>query len=412
MKIFERYPRQFWLVFAGYIINRTSGGLIWPFMMIFMRQQLSVPLTMVALLLSIQSIAGLVSTSIIGVVMDIFGRKGIIVMGLTGTSLVLVAMHNAYTLEAWAVLIALYGVFIPIFNVGGNAVIADIVDEDRRDGAYALIRMAQNVGVAIGPAIGGFLIVASYGLTYYITAAVNITLAILIIFFLAETLPARKRQESDRKPGGGYIKLLQDRPFLFFCGAFLLLEMVITLIFILLPVYAKENFGIPENQYGFIVTINAAMVVLFQYMVTRVTQRYRRMPVIVIGAAIYALGIFSIALGRSFEAFALSMVIVTTGELIAAPTSLALVAGIAPPDMRARYMGVYGLTWTIASGIAPVIGGILSDNIAPAAIWYGGAVMGLAAAGGFYLLMRSNLMEEKAKMDGEMTIVSANQESL
>jgi hypothetical protein len=38
--------------------------------------------------------------------------------------------------------------------------------------------------------------------------------------------------------------------------------------------------------------------------------------------------------------------------------------------------------------------------------------MGLAAAGGFYLLMRSNLMEEKAKMDGEMTIVSANQESL
>lgn len=246
MKIFERYPRQFWLVFAGYIINRTSGGLIWPFMMIFMRQQLSVPLTTVALLLSIQSIAGLISTSIVGVAMDIFGRKGIIVMGLIGTSLVLVAMHNAYTLEAWAVLIALYGVFIPVFNVGGNAVIADIVDEDRRDGAYALIRMAQNVGVAIGPAIGGFLIVASYGLTYYITAAVNFTLAVLIIFFLAETLPARKRQESDRKPSGGYIKLLQDRPFLFFCGAFLLLEMVITLIFILLPVYAKENFGSPK----------------------------------------------------------------------------------------------------------------------------------------------------------------------
>lgn len=159
-------------------------------------------------------------------------------------------------------------------------------------------------------------------------------------------------------------------------------------------------------------TINAVMVVLFQYIVTRVTQRYRRMPIIVIGAAIYALGIFSIALGRSFEAFALSMVIVTTGELIAAPTSLALVAGIAPPDMRARYMGVYGLTWTIASGIAPVIGGILSDNIAPAAIWYGGAVMGLAAAGGFYILMRSNLMEEKAKTDEEMAIVSTNQESL
>ncbi len=412
MNTFQRYPRQFWLVFAGYIINRTSGGLIWPFMTIFMREQLNVPLTTVALLLSIQSVAGLISTSIVGVAMDVFGRKRIIIMGLIGTSLVLIAMHNAYTLETWAVLIAFYGIFIPVFNVGGNAVIADIVDEKQRDGAYALIRMAQNVGVAIGPAIGGFLIVSSYGLTYYITAAVNITLAVLIIFFLAETLPAHKRQGDERKPSGGYVKLLRDRPFLLFCGAYILLEMVITLVFILLPVYAKENFAIPENQYGFIVMINAVMVVAFQYLVTRVTQHYRRMPILVIGSAIYALGIFSIALGRSFEAFALSMVIITTGELIAAPTSLALVAGIAPPDMRARYMGVFGLTWTIASGVAPVIGGVLSDNIAPAAIWYGGAVMGLAAAAGFYILMRSNLMEEKVKRDEDMPIMAVNQESV
>lgn len=60
-------------------------------------------------------------------------------------------------------------------------------------------------------------------------------------------------------------------------------------------------------------------------------------------------------------------------------------------------MSVYGLTWSIGFGIGPVIGGFLNDNLAPVAIWYGGLVMGLAAAFGFVLLARRGRAQLRLK---------------
>jgi len=95
-----------------------------------------------------------------------------------------------------------------------------------------------------------------------------------------------------------------------------------------------------------------------------------------------------VALGRGFWAFWFSMVIATIGELLIVPTATALTANLAPPDMRGRYMGLYGLTWGVAFGSGPVVGGYLNDHIAPVTIWYGGLVIGLTAVAGFALLGR------------------------
>jgi dipeptide/tripeptide permease len=167
----------------------------------------------------------------------------------------------------------------------------------------------------------------------------------------------------------------------------------------LMSIYVKENFGILEDRYGFIVAINALMVIFLQYFVTRITVRYRPLPMLALGALFYAAGALSISLGRGFEAFALSMVIITTGELIVSPTGLALAARLAPPDMRARYMSVYSLTWSVAQGIAPVIGGQLNDRIAPVAMWYGAMVYGLAASAGFYVIGRAGWGTAKPAQD-------------
>jgi MFS family permease len=153
-------------------------------------------------------------------------------------------------------------------------------------------------------------------------------------------------------------------------------------------VYAKENFGLPESQYGFIMATNAAMVVLFQYAVTRRSQVYPPFRVLALGALFYALGAGSVALGHGFWGFWLSMVVLTFGELLLAPTGTALAANLAPPDMRGRYMGLYGITWGVAFGIGPLIGGYLNDNVAPVAIWIFGLAAGLTATTGFLFLGR------------------------
>ena len=159
-----------------------------------------------------------------------------------------------------------------------------------------------------------------------------------------------------------------------------------SIIMVLLPVYAKEQYGVIESQYGFIMAANAAMVVFFQYPVTQITKRYPHLPVLAVGTLLYGLGVGSVALGRGFVAFLISMIVTTLGELVMVPTGTALAANLSPLDMRGRYMGVYGLTWSLAFGIGPVLGGLLNDNLAPVAIWYGALVVGLLATAGFVLL--------------------------
>ncbi len=385
-RFLRRYPRPFWTLLGGYFINRASAALIWPYLTLVMRARLDAPLATITTLISIQAIAGLLSASAIGAVMDRLGRKRPMVISLALSSAVLLAMSAANTLWQWAVLIALYGAVNPVFMIGSNAMVADLVSTDDRVKAYALLRVTANLGIAVGPAIGGFLMVIAYTLPYAVTASTNLLLALLSLGLLVETLPDKPAAQNGQRMG--YRALLADRRFLALCGSFLLLELAAAMVWVLLPVYAKEQFAIREDAYGWLLTINAGMVVALQFGVTRVTGRFVPLLMMALGAFIYAVALAAIGQASSFGGFALAMVILTTGELILVPTATAWAANLAPVDMRARYMGIFSITYTVGSGIGPVMGGLLNDHLAPAATWYGGALIAALSALAFLMMAR------------------------
>jgi MFS family permease len=382
------YPRPFWILFWGSLVNSAGSGMVWPFLTIYVRQLLQVPLTTVTLLFTFNSVAGLMSMSLVGPAVDRFGRKRAMVLGLSANCLVLFSMSLAHTWAAWAVLMALWGALGPLYRVGADAMVADLTKPEQRASAYSLLRVAGNLGFAIGPAIGGFITSASYTVAFYLASGAQALFAALVGRGTRETLPEVSRTPENSRAGGGYGNVLRDRRFLAFCAIYTLATMPSVLLMMLLAVYAKENFQVPESQYGFIMATNATMVVLFQYAVTRASAPYRPLNVLACGALLYAIGTGSVALGHGFWGFWISMVILTIGELLLAPTGTAFAANLAPPQMRGRYMGLYGLSWGVSLGIAPVIGGWLNDNVAPVAIWHAGLAMGLTAALGFLLLER------------------------
>lgn len=388
-RIRQEYPRQFWLLFWGLLISTIGASMIWPFLMIYVSERLDLPLTAVASLITLNAFVGLIFSFIAGPVTDRLGRKWVMVISLAVNGLGYILMSQAHTLTHFALLMALSGAFNPLYKVGADAMMADLIPAEKRIDAYALLRMIHNVGVALGPAIGGTLAVISYSIIFFCAAGGLIIYSLLIAFLARETLP-----EIARQPGrpaerfGGYGRILRDWPFMSFNFLFTLTQVCAALIWVLMAVYAKQNYGVLESLYGWIPTTNAVMVVLFQVWVTQRTKRYSPLAALSLGTLFYAVATGSVAFNTAFWGFWISMVILTIGELILSPVATTLAANMAPAEMRGRYMSIHGLTWGIASGIGPVLGGVLNDSIGPSAIWYGGALIGLVSAVGFLVLMR------------------------
>jgi predicted MFS family arabinose efflux permease len=260
--------------------------------------------------------------------------------------------------------------------------------------------MARNVGVATGPAVGGFVLAQSYDLGLYGAAAGLVLYGLMLLLFAKDTLPAEARggRATLRSQLEGYWHALRDKPFMGLVGAFTLVQMTASLIWVLLSVYVKTGFGISEQRYGWLATTNALMVVFLQVWVTRRTQQKPALHVMRWGAVFYIFAPLLIAFSTGYWGFWLAMVVLTLGELMVVPTASALAANLAPMDKRGRYMSLYGLTWNLASGVSPLVGGLLSDALGPRAPWFGGVVTGMLAVAAFWWL--------KARADRKVTIIS------
>ncbi|MFM8321790.1 MAG: MDR family MFS transporter [Chloroflexota bacterium] len=386
------YPRQYWLLMAGMLVNTIGMGFVWPFLNIYLKEQLGIPLSIATMLPMLEQMISLFTTLGAGSVADRFGRKGLMTLSLAAVSGVYILMGFAGSWWMFAALMGLRGFFLPLYRVGADTMVGDLIsDEERRLPAYSLLRTVNNLGVAIGPVLGGIVAAYSYTASFLTAAGTLGFFAMLVGFGMVETLPRRAAPAAptgERPVAGGmsYRVVLQDTLFLMAVLAFTFNGMGSGLPFQLIGIYGKENFGVTEDQTGLIIMVNALMVVTLQVAVANFVRRYHRLKVLSVGALFYAAGIGSIALGSSFYHFALSMGVLTIGELLIAPTFTSFTANLAPDELRGRYMSVYWVGWSFSRGLGPAIAGQVYDSASPAYIWIMGAGFNLAAAALFIAL--------------------------
>lgn len=374
---------------TGVVISTAGGSMIWPFLLIYASGKLNLPLSTVAALISINAGTGLISSFIAGSLADRVGRKVVMNFSLTVNGLTYFLLLRAETYPQFVVLMIMIGLSNPLYQVGADAMLADLIPSEKRTDAFALNRIANNAAFALGPAIGGFLATRSYHLAFYGAGLGFLTYSLLLFLLARETLH-KSAVETSPQPAQteGYRRVFQDKRYMVFVAMLSMGLIAPTMLWILMPVYAKTNYGMPEALYGWIPTTNALMCVFVQYFVTSITRRYHTLAVLGVGMFIYAIGTGSVALMSTFGGFWLSMVILTFGELTLVPTASKYVADLAPADLRGRYMSIHWLGWGLARTLSPIIGGFLNDNIAPRAIWVGGLLVGLTSAFGLFLLRR------------------------
>ena len=157
-----------------------------------------------------------------------------------------------------------------------------------------------------------------------------------------------------------------------------------------LSVFLRDVHGVPASGYGWLMTLNAGMVVLFQFMITRRISNRPPMLILALGSLLYVIGFGMYGFVDIYLMFMLAMVIISIGEMVIIPVAQAYVGNAAPEDMRGRYSGVMGFSWMIPWMIGPLLAGLIMDNGDPNWVWYGSAILGMIAALGFLWLRKSH----------------------
>jgi MFS family permease len=389
------YPSQFWLISFLMMLAWLFFSLIWSYLLLYISQKMGQPLSSISWLMTLNAIVGMGASFLGGNVADRFGRKGVMVLSLLITGVGWFFYRAAGTLPVFALLTIITGATTPLYRLTADAMVADLVPVEKRLDAYSILRMGNNLGVAIGPVVGGLLVSLSYFIAFSVMGIGFAVIGLLAFIFIRESRDWRSGERQTLPPAeGGYRAVFKDAIFMRVIGAYTLNRVCTSILWMMLAAYTSQNFGLSESRYGFIPATNAVMVILLQLFVTRRVNHHRPQAAMSAGALVYAVSIFSISFGTGFWWFWLCMVGATIGEMILVPTTTTFTSRLAPANMRARYMSVYTLTWTVGTGLGPLLAGFASDLFAPRAMWYAAGLAGFAA---FFIFL--NIARSKPALD-------------
>ena len=390
-KIYQEFPSKFWIVVLVSFIDNIGSHLLFPFFSLYITQKFGIGMTQAGLILGIWSAFGLIGSMVGGALTDRLGRRQIILFGLVFSALSSLSLGLVNSLAILYPLAIVIGFFSNIDGPAYDAMLADLLPEKQRSEGYGVLRVADNLAWIIGPVGGGLVALRSFFMLFVIDAVLSCVIAAIFYKLISETrpaTPAEKSHETVWQTAADYRHVLRDLAFMAFMLASLLMLMVYTQMYNTLPVYLRDSHGFSAAAYGFMLTSSAVLVVAFQFWVTRICKGRPPFVMMALGTALYAIGFGMLGFISAYPLFILAAFIITFGEMIVVPTSQVLAANFAPPEMRGRYMAVYGLSAAIPTTIGPGLAGLILDNFNPNLLWYVGGALCIISALGFYTLHR------------------------
>jgi MFS family permease len=389
---YNEFPRTFWTLVGASFIDRLGGTMIFPFFALYVTQKFHVGMTQAGVLLAIFSIAGLVGSMIGGALTDKFGRRGMVLFGLVFSALSSVSMGLVNELSHFYLLAIVVGSLSNIAGPAHQAMVADILPEEKRTEGFGMLRVAGNLAWIFGPMIGGLVAGSSYLMLFILDAITSLIVAFIVFRSIPETKPQEPETEHKKTLAQtfvGYRVVLADRLYLVYLLVSMLMLVAYQQMYHTLSVYLRDSHGIHERGYGALLSIDAALVVLLQFWVTRRIRDRPPMVMMAVGTALYMVGLAMFGFVSAYWLFIVAILLLTFGEMVVMPISQALAARFAPEDMRGRYMAFYSLAWAVPSTIGPWAAGLILDNYNPDWVWYAAGIVCAIAVIGFLSLHMS-----------------------
>lgn len=365
-------------VLAVSFMGSLAGSTIFPFLGIWAIKDLGASQRA----LGLTYLCSAVGSGLIGYVgghaSDRVGRRPMILLGWgfeasIPVALLLVGHHVA----AGLVLLGLLPVLGSLGNAATQAMVADVSAPERHEAAYAGVRVASNLGVTIGPVLGGVLLIGGHWHHLWLGVLPLAGLAFAIAW---RYIPRGGAYAPAGPPQrGSFGVILRDYPFLLFMLSSVLATMTYIATETLLPISVTTTHHLPPAAWGVLMVLNPLLVTLVQLRLTRRTAHVP--PSVKLGLAMPMMGLPFLLLNWNGSAAVVALVIVifVFGEMLWVPTSQAVVAALAPADIRGAYMGIFASTWSVGWALTPFLGLQVRSAYGDAAMWMCVAVVGVTA---------------------------------
>lgn len=368
---------QVWILAFGRFLSEVGTGFTLFYAPIFFVNQVGLSATAVGFALGSASISGVLGRILGGSFSDslFWGRRRTLLLSAAVSaiaSLVLATTHDFLILVVGNLLSGLgQGLYWP----ATEAVVADLTTNENRREAYALTRLADNLGLSMGIVFAGALIgtTGAYRVLFVIDAVSFGGFFGVIYFTIRETYrpPQNQAQMSVR---GSWATALRDRRLLVYVLVNIIFTTYISQLHSTLPLYFK-NFvsvgaagkGFAESTISALFALHLATAVLCQLPIARALKRFSYPQALTVSALLWAVGFSFIwasgVTNNSLLWAILALLVMAIATVSYTPSAAALVTDLAPESQRGVYFSINSLCWAVGYFIGPPLGGWALDQV-------------------------------------------------
>ncbi len=380
LRTFEGLSKEIWYLALISLVNR-AGTMVIPFLSLYITKELNFNKEDASWILVFYGIGSLLGSFLGGKLTDKIGFYKVMVISLLVTGIGFIGLQ--YVTSFWGlcfsilILITIADTFRPAIFVSLKA----YSKPENRTRSLALIRLAINLGMGVGPTLAGFIIVSEgYNLLFWIDGITCITAIILFTVLVKE----EKTIHSDKKE----VIVTQDNNIVYkdfsywiFTAICFLMGMIFFQYIVAFPLYANEQFNLNEFDIGLIMFINVAIIVVFEMpMVNYLEKRnISNTKLIIYASVLFSLSFFALINIFWLGVLIVHVVIITLAEMLGLPYTNAFAIKRAKTGYEGSYMALYAMAFSLAHIFSPKIGLSVIDNFGYQINWLLTGIYGLVA---------------------------------
>lgn len=386
---FSGISKEVWLLALVSLINR-SGTMVVPFLTIYLKSKMGFSYLEIGTIMSVFGVGSLIGTYSGGKLTDKIGFYPVLFWSLFlgGLSFILLGFLTSFL--AWCIAITILGMVGEAFRPAIYTGLASYSEGSYQTRGTSLIRLAVNLGISVGPAIGGFVAynIGFSGL-FWADGLTCIAAAIFMRVFIPYKRNTKGNTASDHLPILG-ISAYKDFNFMIFIGLLVFTSLGFMQFFLLIPMYYKEHFMFNESQIGLILALNGMLIVLFEMpLVHRIENKIPKLLLIALGSGLLGLSFLILIPGfTGWWVAVFSLIILTLGEIFNMPFANSFAMNQASEGRRGQYMGLYAMAYSVAHIIAPGMGSFFIQNYGYSSLWTINGVLCLLSMAGFYFMQK------------------------